>query len=256
MQRRGCRVAGRGHGGGNRRQPRQPRHRQWGRWLLGSVAGVLLGFQVEVAAAGDCALRAAALPAKSRPGSEGRPAPSKLCAWARRNSDQLGPIRRGAGPRPATRKWMRTEPQRAFSRASRRIRLRTDAASGGRPGGRARRRRLPCSSARCQRRSVCGLAAKHDQRSSGSSRLTAASNARSAAVYCGRFPPRLKIATWWRRTTISSSRSPPPRASRRTQTQRSRYSKQLSKTRSLNHLGRKRQHHRPAESSFFTPQAP
>jgi hypothetical protein len=26
-----------------------------------------------------------------------------LCAWARRNSDQLGPIRRGAGPRPETR---------------------------------------------------------------------------------------------------------------------------------------------------------
>jgi hypothetical protein len=26
-----------------------------------------------------------------------------LCAWARRNSDQLGPIRRGAGPRPELR---------------------------------------------------------------------------------------------------------------------------------------------------------
>jgi hypothetical protein len=26
-----------------------------------------------------------------------------LCAWARRNSDQLGPIRRGAGPSPELR---------------------------------------------------------------------------------------------------------------------------------------------------------
>src|SRR5207248_10665248 len=47
-------------------------------------------------------------------------------------------------------------------------------------------RRLPRSSARGQRRSLCGLAAKHDQRASGSSRLAAASKARSAAVYCGR----------------------------------------------------------------------
>jgi hypothetical protein len=38
-------------------------------------------------------------------------------------------------------------------------------------------------------------------------------------VYRGRLPPRLKIATWWRKTTTSSSRSPPSRASRRTQTQ-------------------------------------
>ncbi len=29
--------------------------------------------------------------------------PSMLCAWARRNSDQLGPIPRGAGPRPEAR---------------------------------------------------------------------------------------------------------------------------------------------------------
>jgi hypothetical protein len=26
-----------------------------------------------------------------------------LCVWARRNSDQLGPIRRGAGPSPERR---------------------------------------------------------------------------------------------------------------------------------------------------------
>jgi hypothetical protein len=31
-----------------------------------------------------------------------------LCAWARINSDQLGPIRRGAGPRPEARNTFAT----------------------------------------------------------------------------------------------------------------------------------------------------
>jgi hypothetical protein len=31
-----------------------------------------------------------------------------LCAWARRNSGQLGPIRRGAGPRPEARNTLAT----------------------------------------------------------------------------------------------------------------------------------------------------
>ncbi len=120
---------------------------------------------------------------------------------------------------------------------------RVTAASGGRPGLRPRRRRPPpCSSARCQRRSVCGPTAKQDHRSGGSRRLAAASNARSAVVYRGRFPPRLRIASWWRRTTISSSRSPPPRASKRTTAHKSRYSKHVGTTRSLNRLGRDHQH--------------
>jgi hypothetical protein len=84
--------------------------------------------------------------------------------------------------------------QRGFSRADRLIRLRVSSASGGRP---VRRRcpRPPCSSVRCQRRSVCAPTAKQDQRSGGSKRLAAASNARSAVVYCVRFPPRLRIAS-------------------------------------------------------------
>jgi hypothetical protein len=65
---------------------------------------------------------------------------------------------------------------------SRVIRLRDSAASGGRPSLRGRCRRFPCSSARCQRRSVCGLNAKQDHRSGGSRRLAAASKARSAVV--------------------------------------------------------------------------
>jgi hypothetical protein len=39
------------------------------------------------------------------PSAELRSPSSRLCAWARRNSDQLGPIRRGAGPsRPRRRR--------------------------------------------------------------------------------------------------------------------------------------------------------
>jgi hypothetical protein len=57
------------------------------------------------------------------------------------------------------------------------------------------------------------------------------SRARSTVVYRGRFPPRLRIASWWRRTTISSSRSRPPRASTPTRQHRSRYSKPVSTTR-------------------------
>jgi hypothetical protein len=100
----------------------------------------------------------------------------------RRNRDQLGPIRRGAGPRPALRKtvatvvaetlipspfsspWMRMWPHVGFSRASRLIRSRVSAATAGRPSPRGRCGRFPCNSARCRRRSVCGLTAKHDQR--------------------------------------------------------------------------------------------
>ncbi len=41
---------------------------------------------------------AATPPRRSSPTAERRP-PSMLCAWARRNSDQVGPMRRGAGPR-------------------------------------------------------------------------------------------------------------------------------------------------------------
>jgi hypothetical protein len=108
------------------------------------------------------------------------------------------------------------------SRASRVIRLRVSAASGGRPSLRGRGLRYPCSSALCHRRSVCGLIAKEDHRSGGTRRLAAASKARSALVYCGRFPPRLRIASWWRSTMSSSSRSRPARTSTRTRPHRSR----------------------------------
>ena len=74
-----------------------------------------------------------------------------LAAWARRNSRQLGPDLRGAGPSPARASSRRTVdgdtrkpslassppirrcPQRGFSRASRSTRARTSAVTGGRP---------------------------------------------------------------------------------------------------------------------------
>jgi hypothetical protein len=65
------------------------------------------------------------------------------------------------------------------------------------------------------------------------------------AEYSGRFPPRLRIASWWRMTTASSSRSPPRRVSRPTSQHRSRYSKHITTTRSLNRPRRHHQHDRP-----------
>jgi hypothetical protein len=73
------------------------------------------------------------------------------CAWARRNSLQVGPVRRGAGPSRAVRSRerivvaptripslrsspsIRTRPQRGLSRASLRMSARTSGSIGGRP---------------------------------------------------------------------------------------------------------------------------
>jgi hypothetical protein len=79
-------------------------------------------------------LGAAASPSRlSSSTAEPKRPPTRPCAWARRNSDQLRPIRRGAGPRPEARNtvatvvaetkipssssspWMRMYPQRGFS---------------------------------------------------------------------------------------------------------------------------------------------
>jgi hypothetical protein len=62
----------------------------------------------QAAPSGVGTLLADTLPSSPPAGSESRPAPSMLCAWARRNSAQLGPIRRGAGPSPETRKMVAT----------------------------------------------------------------------------------------------------------------------------------------------------
>src|ERR1039458_10067683 len=77
-------------------------------------------------------------------------------AWAERNWDQVGPIRRGAGGKPWRRRTeatlvfdtvtaiflssptMRRYPHRGFSRARRQIRLTVSSGREGRPGPRCR----------------------------------------------------------------------------------------------------------------------
>jgi hypothetical protein len=96
-------------------------------------------------------------------------------AWAARNSFQVGPPR-GAGPRPwrrSTRRielaetrtpsprsspWMRTHPQRRFSRPSLTMSSTISSPSGARPGPRWARHRfhLLLESSRCQRNRVSG----------------------------------------------------------------------------------------------------
>jgi hypothetical protein len=70
-------------------------------------------------------------------------------------------------------------------------------------------------------------------------------------VYCGRFPPRLRIASWWRSTMISSSRSPPRLTSKPSRPQNSRYTNDISTTRSLNRRGREHQQRRRYYVLFF-----
>ena len=66
-------------------------------------------------------------------------------------------------------------------------------------------------------------------------------------------PTAPEIASWWRSTTISSSRSPPPRASTPRRQHRSRYSKHVSTTRSLNMPGRDHQHAHPSRNRISLP---
>ncbi len=177
---------------------------------------------------------------------------SRPYACSRRNCVQVGPIRRGAGPRPPWRSTVATVvaetsmpsfkssprilryPHLGFSRPNRRISSLIAGSRGGRPGRRhGPRGRLPKSS-RCHRRRVSGPTRKLLHRSRESNRAAAASNARSAVVKRGRVPPRARIFSWRRSTTVSRSRSSTPqRTSRRSRPQRSRYLRNRSIGQSL-----------------------
>jgi hypothetical protein len=107
----------------------------------------------------------AAMTAVARPSSRGEKAQRRRPTAA---ADPAAGTRTAAprhlwwpAPRLAGRRPPRPELERSSPSRCPRVRHR-GAASGGRPGRRLRRRRLPCSSARCQRRSVCGLTAKHN----------------------------------------------------------------------------------------------
>src|SRR6266700_6604078 len=132
-----------------------------------------------------------------------KPAARIPAAWARRNCRQVGPERRGAGSMPAARRtshtvdgatvtpsftsspWIRRCPHSGFSLARRTTRRAMLGTVGGRPG----LRRLLVSyllaaSLRCQASSVAGVTAKTSaQRLRGTSRASAANQARSAGAY-------------------------------------------------------------------------
>jgi hypothetical protein len=132
---------------------------------------------------------------------------------------------------------IRRYPQCGFSWASRKISVRSDASTGGRPGflcGYVQRR---ATSWRCQRSSVSGLTGKPVQDGRGSERLSAASSARSARVSVGR-ACRRRTASSWRRTRISNSFERRGRASNHTSANRfrtTRYTNDQSKQPSPDH---------------------
>ena len=115
------------------------------------------------------------------------------CACERRNSRQVGPSRRGAGPSPFARSSVRIlvaetlmpslassprilmQPHRGFSRPIRRMSCRTASGIAGLPPAELRRKvHFRRTSSRCHRRSVFGLIRNEDHRARGRTLLIAA----------------------------------------------------------------------------------
>ena len=161
-------------------------------------------------------------------------------AWERRNCDQVGPDRRGAGsipallrishtveaaiftPRPASSPWILRYPHAGFSRASRRTRALTFRRVAGRPVlprmDRAAQRRRTTS--RCQRRIVSGVTSSLSpwRRALGITPSRVTSSARSAQFRFGRRGcRRCSTASWWRRIKISAIRHVSSRRDSRSQ---------------------------------------
>ena len=150
-------------------------------------------------------------------------------AWERRNCDQVGTDRRGAGsipaflrishtveaaiftPRPASSPWILRYPHSGFSRASRRTRALMFRRVAGRPvlprmDLAAQRRR---TISRCQRSIVSGVTSSRSpwRRAFGITPSRVASRARSAQFSFGRRGwRRCSTASWWRRIKISAIR--------------------------------------------------
>ena len=148
-------------------------------------------------------------------------------AWERRNCDQVGPVRLGAGsmplalrishtvdaatltPRPASSPWILRFPHPGFSLASRRTRALMCLRVAGRPVlprlDLASQRRRTMS--RCQRRIVSAVTSSRSpwRRAFGIVLSKAASSARSTQFRCGRRGcRRCSTASWWRRIKISA----------------------------------------------------
>jgi hypothetical protein len=101
--------------------------------------------------------------------------------------------------------WIRTQPQRGFSRARRKTSSRRSLSSGGRPARRRRYVHFLRTSSRCQRKSVCGETTNAGQRSRGSSPLAAVHTTRSRRRNSGRFTVRRITTSWCRSTAFSTS---------------------------------------------------
>ena len=145
----------------------------------------------------------------------------------RRNWDQVGAVRRGAGsipaffrishavdaatftPRPASSPWILRQPQSGFSWASRRISVLMFRRVAGRPvvprmDMAAERRR---TMSRCQRRTVSGVTSSRSpwRRTFGITLSRVARSARSAQFSFGRRGcRRCRTVSWWRRIKISA----------------------------------------------------
>jgi hypothetical protein len=121
--------------------------------------------------------------------------PDSIHRWASAAaSNYTGVSRDTQQSRPRSSPWIRTQPQRGFSRAKRRISSLTSAASGGRPVPLARNVHLRLTSWRCQRSRVEGPTRNELRRSRGSTRATAASRTRSSRRSLGR--PVLRESTF------------------------------------------------------------
>ena len=178
-------------------------------------------------------------------------------AWACRNSRQPGPERRGAGPIPAACRishtvdgatvtpsfvsspWIRRCPHSGFSFARRTTRRAMPGTTGGRPG----LRRLLVSyflatSLRCQASSAAGVTGKTSaQRLRGTSRASAANQARSSGPYRTRPTCRRRTAFSCRSTSTSASFARSPRHTRTVRPSTRHVSRYmiLSSTRQANH---------------------
>ena len=100
--------------------------------------------------------------------------------------------------------WMRTTPQRRFSRANRKISAARSSGMGGRPGGLGWRH-LAAAMPRCQPSSVSGVTIRQVRNAFGKTRASAASIARSLQDKRGLGVARRSTVTSCRSTSISAS---------------------------------------------------
>ena len=92
--------------------------------------------------------------------------------------------------------WIRTQPQRGFSRANRSTSSRSSGSSGGRPAGRRRYVHFRRTNSRCQRKSVCGDTTNTDHRSRGSSRSPPRARPDHAAAAPAASPSAAAHSSW------------------------------------------------------------